>query len=308
MKISREAKIGALVLVVIVLFVWGFNYLKGVNILNRSQIYKMEFDNIGELTTSAGVYVSGYKIGSVKDIYFKSGSTGRLIVEIIIREDIRIPKNSVGQIYSKDVMGTKAIRLIFSDSKEYYKTGDVMISDVEIGLMDQLMPLKNKVEKMVEGIDSIMKVAEFALDRGTIRHLQGTLINLESFSGELSGSSGRLNAILSNVEQFSTTLKNNNEKLNNLAKNLSNISDSIAQSNIRSTLTKANSAMSQLDEVLGKINAGQGTMGMLVNNDTLYTNLQEATRSLDLLMRDLQEHPKRYVHFSVFGKKESSTK
>jgi phospholipid/cholesterol/gamma-HCH transport system substrate-binding protein len=308
MKISREAKIGALVLIVIALFIWGFNFLKGVNILNRTQIYKMEFDNVGELSTSAGVYVSGYKIGSVKDIYFKEGNTGKIIVEIIIKEDLMIPKNSVGQIYSKDLMGTKGIRLIFSDSKEYYKTGDVLISDVEIGLMDQLMPLKNKVAVMIEGIDSILKVAEIMLDKRTIRDMRSTLSNLESFTGNLAAENLRLAAIFKNVESLTSNLKNNNEKLNNLMMNLSNISDSLAQSQIKSTMIQANQAITQMQEVIQKINSGEGTLGQLVKNDTLYYNLQNASKNMDLLLLDLKDHPKRYVQFSIFGKKEAANK
>jgi phospholipid/cholesterol/gamma-HCH transport system substrate-binding protein len=308
MKISREVKIGALVLIVIALFVWGVNYLKGVNILNRTQIYKMEFDNIAELSTSAGVFVSGYKVGSVKDIYFKEGNTGKIVVEIIIKEDLQIPKNSVGQIYSKDVMGTKAIRLIFSDSKEFYETGATLTSDVEIGLMDQLMPLKNKVENMVEGIDSLMKITEYALDKKTIGHLQGTIKNLETFSGDLSGQGDRLTAIFQNVESISANLKNNNQKLNNLLMNASNLSDSLAQSNIKSTMLLTNQAVGQLNYILQKISKGEGTMGMLVQNDTLYYNLEAASKNLDQLLLDLQKHPKRYVHFSVFGKKDADEK
>jgi phospholipid/cholesterol/gamma-HCH transport system substrate-binding protein len=268
----------------------------------------MEFDNIAELSTSAGVFVSGYKVGSVKDIYFKEGNTGKIMVEIIIKEDLQIPKNSVGQIYSKDVMGTKAIRLIFSDSKEFYETGATLISDVEIGLMDQLMPLKNKVENMVEGIDSLMKITEYALNKETIGHLQGTIKNLETFSGDLSGQGDRLTAIFQNVESISANLKNNNQKLNNLLMNASNLSDSLAQSNIKSTMLQTNQAVRQLNDILQKISKGEGTMGMLVQNDTLYYNLEAASKNLDQLLLDLQKHPKRYVHFSIFGKKDADVK
>jgi len=308
MKITREIKIGAFILIVLALFIWGLNFLKGINIFSSTRHYFLEFDNIGGLTPSAGVFVSGYKVGNVHDIYFKEDHSGKIMIEINVSDNVRIPKNSIAQIYNNDIMGTKAIRLIFSNDTIYHHEKDTLLTDVEIGLMDQLMPLKNKAEDVMISIDSLVHIAEKTFNARTVEDLQKTVSNIRNVSEGLSNQNDRLNRIFQNFESISANLKSNGPKLSHILTNLSDVTDSIARSNVHHTLLQTQQAVTQLNEMLGKINQGQGTIGMLANNDTLYYNLESASKNLDLLLEDLRNHPKKYVHFSIFGKKDSRTK
>ncbi|MGB9746284.1 MAG: MlaD family protein [Bacteroidales bacterium] len=301
MKIKREVKIGALVLIVLALTIWGINYLKGINVFSRTNYYFLEFDNIGGLTPSAGVYVSGYKVGNVHKMYFKEDHSGKIIIEISVSRTIRIPKNSIAQIYNNDIMGTKAIRLIFSNDSLFQHEHDTLITDVEIGLMDQLMPLKNKAERVMMSIDSLVRSASMALNPQTIQNFRATMSNVKNISENLSDQNERLNRMFQNFEAISANLKANNPKITHIISNLSDISDSLAKANVQNTVMQTQQAVAQLNEVLDQINQGKGTLGMLASNDSLYRNLESASRNLDLLLRDLKENPKRYVHFSVFG-------
>lgn len=301
MKIKREVKIGALVLIVLALSIWGINYLKGINVFSRTNYYFLEFDNIGGLTPSAGVYVSGYKVGNVHKMYFKEDHSGKIIIEISVSRTIRIPKNSIAQIYNNDIMGTKAIRLIFSTDSLFQHEHDTLITDVEIGLMDQLMPLKNKAERVMMSIDSLVRSASMALNPQTIQNFRATMSNVKNISENLSDQNERLNRMFQNFEAISANLKANNPKITHIISNLSDISDSLAKANVQNTVMQTQQAVAQLNEVLDQINQGKGTLGMLASNDSLYRNLESASRNLDLLLRDLKENPKRYVHFSVFG-------
>lgn len=301
MKIKREIKIGAVVLIVLVLTIWGINYLKGINVFSRTNYYFLEFDNIGGLTPSAGVYVSGYKVGNVHKMYFKEDHSGKIIIEISVSRNIRIPKNSIAQIYSNDIMGTKAIRLIFSTDSVFQQEHDTLITDVEIGLMDQLMPLKNKAERVMMSIDSLVRSASMALNPQTIQNFRATMSNVKNITENLSDQNERLNKMFQNFEALSANLKANSPKITHILSNLSEVTDSLAKANVQNTILQTQQAVTQLNEMLAQINQGKGTLGMLASNDSLYRNLESASRNLDLLLLDLKENPKRYVHFSVFG-------
>lgn len=301
MKIKREIKIGAIVLIVLALTIWGINYLKGINVFSRTNYYFLEFDNIGGLTPSAGVFVSGYKVGNVHKMYFKEDHSGKIIIEISVSRNIRIPKNSIAQIYNNDIMGTKAIRLIFSTDTLFQQEHDTLITDVEIGLMDQLMPLKNKAERVMMSIDSLVRSASLALNPQTIQNFRATMSNVKNITENLSDQNERLNRMFQNFEAISANLKANSPKITKILTNLSEVTDSLARANVQNTIQQTQQAVTQLNDLLGQINQGKGTLGMLASNDSLYRNLESASHNLDLLLRDLKENPKRYVHFSVFG-------
>jgi phospholipid/cholesterol/gamma-HCH transport system substrate-binding protein len=305
MKIRKEVKIGFFVLVVIILFIWGYNFLKGKDIFTRTNEYYLEFANVVGLKVSNPVLISGYKVGTVHDIYMKKNDPARIVVEISIERHVNIPLNTIGQL-SSDLLGSKSIKLKLGNSTSYHKEFDTLRSAVETDLMEQLMPLKEKVENAVVSIDSLIDITRAILNEKTAASIRNSFANIEGVTESLNAQKARIDAIFANLQSISGNLKANNEALSNVITNFSSISDSIAKSNIKQTIEKTHLAVSQTYELMRKINNGEGSLGMLANNDTLYFNLESASKNLDLLIEDLRNHPKRYVHFSVFGKKDKT--
>jgi phospholipid/cholesterol/gamma-HCH transport system substrate-binding protein len=307
MKVSKEVKIGAFVIVVLVLFIWGINFLKGKDIFTRTNEYYMIFANVAGLKVSNPVLISGFKVGTVHDIYMKSDRSGKVIVQISIDKGVKIPVKTIAQL-SSDLLGTRSIKLKLTNSQVYHKPNDTLQSAVETDLMEQLMPLKNKVESAVVSIDSMIHLTFRIFDDKTIRSFHNSVENVENFSKGMSDQKPRIDTMMRNLLSISENLKKSNSKLTNIMSNFSSISDSIAKSNLKQTLYQTQMAVTQMHLLLEKINRGEGSLGLLAKNDSLYNNLTSASKGLDLLLKDLKENPKRYVHFSVFGSKDKSEK
>lgn len=312
MKINKETKIGIFVTLVIAAFIWGLNFLKGRNLFTRENTFYAVYDNVGGLMESSKVIIHGYKVGKVDKIFFMSGHNDKIIVRLAIDKQFKIPKNSVAKIYSTDFMGTKAVDLILSDSKEYCNENDTLRSDFEQALIDQIndeiLPVKFKAENLMMAIDTVLEDVHSVLNESTKKNISLTFRHVEGISASvddlLSSQKGRLAAIFYNIESISDNLKENNKYLTAAIHNLSATSDSLAKSNLKVAINNANASLEQTREIMSKINKGQGTMGLLVNDETLYTNLKNSSQQLDALVKDIKEHPRRYLHFSVFGKKE----
>lgn len=312
MKINKETKIGIFVTLVIAAFIWGLNFLKGRNLFTRENTFYAVYDNVGGLMESSKVIIHGYKVGKVDKIFFMSGHNDKIIVRLAIDKQFKIPKNSVAKIYSTDFMGTKAVDLILSDSKEYCNENDTLRSDFEQALIDQIndeiLPVKFKAENLMMAIDTVLEDVHSVLNESTKKNISLTFRHVEGISASvddlLSSQKGRLAAIFYNIESISDNLKENNKYLTAAIHNLSATSDSLAKSNLKVAINNANASLEQTREIMSKINKGQGTLGLLVNDETLYTNLKNSSQQLDALVKDIKEHPSRYLHFSVFGKKE----
>ncbi len=312
MKISRELKIGIFALITVALLIWGVNFLKGKNIFADTDSYYSVYDNIGGLIESGAVYLKGHKIGSVSSIYFDVERNSKLIVKYTLELKVKIPKNSVFQIYSSSlVSGIKDVRLLLSDENEYYSPGDTVPGDFDRGFEAMLEPIKDQLGRTVAGIDSVLFAINALLNPGAIAGIQHSLENVDHITASLSQSlspGGNMNESMNNLASFTDALKNSNENLKNIIRNFSEISDSLSEAQIKSAISNADRAMANTAAILGKIEQGEGTLGKLSANDSLYTNLKNVSENLNLLLIDLREHPKRYVHFSVFGKKDKEKK
>lgn len=308
MKIYKETKIGFILVLVIAFFIWGFNFLKGRNLFTTHRQYYAVFSNVGGLQKSSVVSTNGFKIGTVSDISFLPGNASKILVEISVSRQFQIPKNSVIEIFSSDILGSKAVNLIFSDSHEYVSQGDTLPSrvaeDLSTIVSNQVVPLKEKAERLIVSIDSVMQAINHTLTPQTQQSIQHSILALEQL---IVAEKQKINDIMANLESITGNLKNNNQSITNITKNLSNISDSIAASNLKKVIDQAALAMAQTNQILTKINSGKGSVGKLVNNDSIYNALNHSMMDLDSLLIDLKAHPKRYVHFSVFGKKDAKT-
>ena len=308
MKINKEIKIGLIATAIITLFIWGFSFLKGKNLLSTNDAYYAIYNNIDGLEEASPVLVSGFKIGIVESIKIHENYRDKIVVKFSIEENIKLPKNTEAIIYPATLIAGKAIKLNFSDSKELYSHDDTIIGilekDIISSLSNELLPVKNKIENLVVSIDSVLAI----FDDKRKENLKVSLDNINKITNNLSElldtENSKLAVILKNAESISTNLKNNNEYITNILENFSNISDSIEQANIKTTILNANRTLAEFSKISFKINNGEGTIGMLINNDSLYNNLNNLAADLNSLVIDFNENPKRYVHFSLFGKKE----
>lgn len=315
MKITREAKIGIFAVICLAALFWGVNFLKGKNIFSRTNTYYAVFKRVDGLKVTNDVMLSGYKVGSVKSIRFEEGHTGRLIVSIIVEKKYPIPLNSMVKLISADIMGGKAIRLEFSPNAEFHEPGDTLLASIETGLVDQMIfemvPVKQKAEKLMEDMVKVLETITEVFNEENKENLnqsfvslRNSLDNIDKLSGSLdvmlNSDTGKLNQIISNVNSISYNLKQNSAQIDSIINNFSSISDTLAKANLANTLAQADSAMFAFNQVVTKINRGEGTVGLLLHNDSLYNNLERASKNLEVLLLDMKVNPKRYVNISLF--------
>jgi len=305
LSISKELRVGIVVIISLGLFYYGFNYLKGSNIFKTGSFYYAEYPNVNGLSVDDPIFTKGFRVGKVSSTKLNM-ETGKILVQLqITNEEIKIPSNSEAIIASSGLLGGKEINLKLGDSQEYLEINDTLSSGTEGDLIDSftssLEPFEKSAMDAVTSIDSVMKLVQSVLNQKNRNALDHGLADLSiTLSNLNSASAGLDNLIATEKGRLSNIITN----LNTMSKNLSAFSDTLTDMEIKQTIAEANLALSNANGILTKINEGEGTMGQLVNNDTLYMNLESASKNLDKLMIDFQEHPKRYVHFSLFGKKE----
>lgn len=313
----KEIRVALFFILGLFMVYWGINFLKGKNIFSDQMVLYAEYDNVAGLQEANPIMLNGFKIGQISTIEFIEGGHGRLRVKMLITEDIDIPKNTVARIVSSDLLGSKAMVLYFGDSKEIAKSGDYLVPEIEMDLKEevsmQILPLKNKAEELLGSFDSVLVILQTVFNENTrdnlrrsFESIKNTIASLEHASYNLdtlmSSQRYRLSNIFANVESITLNLKDNNDKIKQIFSNLNSISDSLVKSNFKSTINNANDALAKFNSVMTKIDQGQGSLGMLVNNDTLYYNLERSSKELEMLMEDLRLNPGRYLHFSIFGK------
>jgi phospholipid/cholesterol/gamma-HCH transport system substrate-binding protein len=312
MKIRNEVKVGIIVTAAIAGLIWGINYLKGVDLFSRTTKVYAIYDNVEGLVKSNAVILKGYRIGQVQDLKFLPDKSGRMIATIYISRKVFVSKNSVAQIINSDFFGGKAINVELGNDPRPVDEGDTLQSQVISGLSEQIGPIKDKAESLIQSLDSVATALHLLLDDKTRNNLSKSfeslskiLVTFESTAKNLDRLLGseqsKLNRMIANAESITENLNKNSEKISNILDNFSQISDSLAKANLANTLLNANKVMSETAAIMQKINKGEGSLGMLVNNDSLYKNLSTTAADLDKLIIDLKANPRRYVHFSMFG-------
>lgn len=313
---KKIVKIGIFVVIVIALFIWGYSFLKSKNILSNNDFYYGIYNDVNGLTVSNAVYMSGMKIGTVREIYFANDSVSEIIVVLSVDNNILIPFKSTAEIKSQDLMGTKAIHIMRAEKfSKFHEPYDTLKTAVEAGLKEQvnrqILPLKAKAEDLIASFDSVLIVIQSVFNEQarenlakSFVHIKTTLENLSHASFNLdtllSSQRGKISRILTNIESISLNLKNSNEQITNILQNFSAISDSIAKADFASIFIRADTAITAISKIVTKINKGEGTLGMLIYDDKLYKTIDDAAKDLDALIIDINKNPKKYVHFSAF--------
>lgn len=312
LKVSNETKVGALTAIAITLLVLGYNFLKGKDLFTKTKIYYAVYERVDGLVASNPVTINGYRIGQVTNVALMPDDSMKLRVRMEIVGSIDIGEGSVARIYNVDFFGSKAIEILLSGNPKTVEDGGQLNSQLEPSLQSSLStainPLKAKIEALVVSLDSIVGGSSGENLQSAVASLSVITKNFESTSQQIdklvADEGQRLHQIFGNVVAISENLKNNNENINTAITNLRKLSDTLAAANIKQVVANAENALKEVAAITEKINKGEGSIGLLVNDKKLYENLEKSSASLDALLKDMKEHPKRYVHFSIFGKKD----
>ena len=305
MKTSKEIKTAILVLSGIFLFIFIFNYLKGENLFNSSKKIAAIYSNVEGLSISSLVTINGHKVGKVQDINFTGDGSGKLKVSMLIDSDFNFSKNSIAELYESGLIGGKAIAIIpVYDDSESSVSGDVLRSRIKPGLTElvnqRLTPLQEKIESVMVSADALLVNVNSVFDKKTKSEIKGSISKLEQTISSFEETSNSLqNLIESNKNSINNSLQN----FSNISDNLSDMSETFSEVEFKQTVNGLNSSIESFNNLITNVNKGEGSMGKLFKDEKLYNNLESSLGQLESLLEDLKLNPKRYVHFSLFGKK-----
>ena len=313
MKISNETKVGVLTITALTLLILGFNFLKGKDTFNRSKKIYAVFTELGSLEKSNEVKINGLPIGKVYTLAEKDADVTGIIVTINLSRKVNIPKNSIAYI-SSGLVGSSYIIIEKGDSKEFMKSGDTLQTRKDNGILGdvkaQLNPTIAKVKTTLDSLNSVFANVNRMLSSDAKNNIQQTLANLNQASSALNGmlnnENGVLAQALNNANSITSNLKKNNDSITAIISNAKEITDKMAKLELQPVIDSLQSAVTTLKTGMSKITSSEGTLGALMNDKKLYNKLNDAILSAEILIDDLRAHPKRYVNFSIFGKKDKT--
>jgi phospholipid/cholesterol/gamma-HCH transport system substrate-binding protein len=302
-KYTKEVKTALLAIVAILLFIFGYSFLKGKNWFDSSRTFYAVYNDVEGLSPSSPVTINGLKVGNVTKIGFLDRS-GKLVVTFLVDNSFPFSENSVAQIYGGGLIGGKSLAIIPKyEEGQMAKSGDTLPSSIEEGLLElvneRLTPLQEKVEKVIVSTDSLINSFNQVMNPTTRENLKSSIANLNATIASLNNSANTVEGVLSeNSPKLNRTFTN----LDEMSQNLNNFSDSLSQFDVRKVTEDLETAVANFQNVTEKLNSGEGTAAKLLNDPSVYNNLERATNQLDALIQDVKLNPKRYVHFSIFGK------
>lgn len=315
MKTKRPYIVALSFLAALFLFVWGLNFLKGKDIFTKQRVFYARYAQVNGLLNGNPVVINGFRVGQVGDIYFDPSMNGNIIVEISLHNDFPVPANSEARIFSNDLMGSKAVELRLGNAAQTLESGDTLASSIESSLMEevnaQVAPLKKKAEGLLSSLDSVAVVLQTMLNENakdnitaSLQNISNTFKNLENTTANIDSmvidERNRIGAILYNIDMITQNLEENTSQIDRIIDNVAVFSDSLAVTDIAGTVRQAEAALAEVNSMMRSVNAGQGTLGKLMSNDSLYNELQHSADALNKLLEDIKANPKRYVKFSLF--------
>ena len=298
MKLTKEIKIALVAIVGILIMYFGINFLKGMNLFSTNNAYYMTFDDIQGLGASTPIYADGYKVGIVDGLEYDYKENGPIKVKVDIIKDLRIPQGSKAEIV-KDLMGNLQVNLLLANNpRERVEPGGIIPGAVNGGMMDKAANLVPVVEKMLPKLDSILTSVNALLADPA---LAASLHNVETITSNLAVSTRELNTLMAGLNKQVPGMIG---KANGVLDNTNRLTANLASLDVQGTLNKVNQTLESAHQFTEKLNSNQGSLGLLMNDTKLYDNLTSTMSHADSLVIDLKAHPKRYVHFSVFGRKD----
>ena len=298
MKLTKEIRIALVAVVGILVMYFGINFLKGINLFSTNNAYYMTFDNIQGLGASTPIYADGYKVGTVDKVDFDYSGDGPIKVKADINKDLRIPAGSKAEI-EKDIMGNLQVNLLLANNpRQRIEPGDIIPGYVNAGMMGKAAELVPVVEKMLPKLDSILTNVNALLADPA---LAASLHNVETITNNLTVSTRELNTLMAGLNKQVPGMIG---KANGVLDNTNRLTANLASLDVQGTLNRVNATLEGAQKFTDQLNSGKGSLGLLMNDTKLYDNLTSTMSHADSLVIDLKAHPKRYVHFSIFGKKD----
>lgn len=347
---SNELKVGLLTIISLAVFYAGFSYLKGKGIFSNRKAYYVKYDNVQGLVQSSPVYFLGLNVGIVEELRILESTNSHILAKILVDDNVPINKKSIAKISSTGLISDKAITIVLNNENfvrgmppksQYCEEGDTLIADIELDITSQVAlevrPVREKADKMMGSIDSILNVIKGVFDQRTqnniissVESVEGTLTNFEKTTSDfniyIEEERARFDRIITNVESITKDLAITNREVNSMISqntnrisnimenadkmvaNIENITADVADLEIQQTITNLQMSLDDLDKTLQKVNDGEGSLALLLNDDQLYRTLDKTTKSLDFLINDLKDNPKKYVQFSLIERKRKRDK
>ena len=306
MKFTKEIKVGFLAVLGIMMSVFSYNYLKGINLFEKNRKFTVKYEKVDGLSVSNPVTMNGFKIGKVQKINFNSNNTRELLVDIVIDNDVVFPKTSLAELYETGLIGGKAIAIIpdYQNDSTVAVDGDVLKGVIKPGLTELVNQILPQVQLQIE---AVMKNAEIVLqnintlfDDETKKELKSSIEDFSNLTKSLSDTSNEISNLIANNSE---NLTNSLADFRSASNNIKSITDSLNSDDINSLTTNLSSLVNNLNSITTSLKNSDGTAGKLINDKSVYENLENATNQLNQLIEDIKLNPNRYINFSVFGKK-----
>ena len=293
--ITKEVKIGIAGIAALCVLVYGINWLKGIHLFKPSSYFYAKFENANGLTESSAVFADGVRVGIVRSIAYDYQHSGNVVVQVELNNELRIPKGSTAELVSELMGGVRMNILLANNPREKHNVGDTIPGKLNNGMMDQAAQLLPKVEKILPKLDSIMASLNTIL---ADKSIPATLHSIETTTANLAVVSGQVKDLMADdVPQLM-------DKMNTIGDNFVSISDDLKKLNYAATMAKVDETLDNVKSLTEKLNNKDNTLGLLFNDSSLYNNLNSTAANASSLLEDLRLHPKRYVHFSLFGRKD----
>lgn len=293
--ITKEVKIGIAGLAALCILIYGMNYLKGIHLFKPSSYFYVQFQNVNGLTKSSPVFADGFRVGIVRDLIYDYTQPGKVIAEIDVDPELRIPKGSSAELTSDMLGGIKMTLLLANNQRERHEVGDTLPAKLNNGVMEKAAAMVPQVEKMLPKLDSILSSLNTLLADPA---LPATLHNVEQLTGSMAVTSRKLEQLMSNdIPQLTS-------KLNTIGDNFATISSNMKDVDFSAAMQKVDATLANVKSLTDKLGSTDNTVGLLLNDPSFYQNLNATAANAATLLEDLKAHPKRYVHFSIFGKKD----
>jgi phospholipid/cholesterol/gamma-HCH transport system substrate-binding protein len=295
---TKEVKIALTAIVGIVVLFYGLQFLKGLNVFSSNIVYYVAFDDVSGLSPSSPVYANGYRVGVVKSLNYDYNPQGKIVAELDLNKNMRVPRGSHAELAS-DLLGNIKINLVLSeDPINMIGHGDTIPGEMEMGMMTKVSKMLPAIEHMMPKLDSIITSLNTLLADPALRN---TLHNVEGMTGNLNATSAELKSLSASLNREVPDMMN---KANGVLDNTQQLTGNLAAIDVEGMAAKVNQTLANVEQMTQKLNSNEGTLGLLMRDATLYNNLSSTAASADSLLIDFKAHPKRYVHFSVFGKKD----
>lgn len=284
---TKEVKIGLSFVVALAFLIWGINFLKGVNLFTPSNHYYLKYERVDGLVVSNGVFIKGYKVGQVRAIKYDFSQKESFIVDILMNQDIKLPKNTIAYLFDESMLGGKGINLIFSEESEFHTSGDTLITDIEKGLMASLADIVPAIQSTINHADSLVVAANNLMNSNEIKN---SLNNFESITTELHKTSRNLNKIIDN--QFPPIINN----VNSICSDLKSVTGQLSEIQYKDIIESLDSTIVNLEGFTNRLNSPDGTIGLLLNDKALYKDIDATVNTVNKLLIDFKDNPRHYLY------------